>query len=63
MGKNIGMLNDLIIEKNRIQNSNVLMVYRFYDSITDVQAVHAYYFTPAGLSESRNAICNTDDSG
>lgn len=59
----IGMLNDLIIQKNRIQNSNALMIYRFYDSVNDVEGVHAYYFTPAGLSESRKAISTTDNSG
>ena len=59
----IGMLNDLIIQKNRIQNSNALMIYRFYDSVNDVEGVHAYYFTPLGLGESRIAISKIDDSG
>lgn len=59
----IEMLNDLIIKKNKIQNSNVLMVYRFYDPLIEVETVHAYYFTPTGLRESRNSICDLDDSG
>ncbi len=59
----IVMLNDLIVQKNRIQNSNILMVYRFNDTLHDLQGVHAYYFTPSGLSESRRAICKPDESG
>ena len=56
-------LNDLIIQKNAVQNSNVLMVYRYYDAILDIERVYAYSFTPDGLKETRSAICDQDDSG
>lgn len=56
-------LNDLIIQKNAVQNSNVLMVYRYYDAILDIERVYAYSFTPDGLMETRSAICDQDDSG
>lgn len=56
-------LNDLIIQKNLVQNSNVLMVYRYYDAILDIERVHAYSFTPDGLKETRSAIFDQDDSG
>lgn len=59
----IEYLNNLIIQKNLVQNSNVLMVYRYYDAIIDLERVYAYSFTPAGLKERRSAICDQDDSG
>lgn len=59
----IDFLNELIIDKNKGQNSNVLMIYRYYDAAFDIERVSAYYFTPMGLSERRNAICKQDESG
>ncbi|MFJ7849193.1 hypothetical protein ACIQZM_11450 [Peribacillus sp. NPDC097206] len=56
-------LNELIVQKNVVQNSNVLMIYRYYDALFDVQRVYAYSFTPNGLKEVRKAICDKDDSG
>lgn len=56
-------LNDLIIQKNAVQNSNVLMFYRYYDAILDIERVYAYSFTPDGLKETRSAIFDQDDSG
>ena len=56
-------LNDLILQKNLVQNSNVLMVYRYYDAILDAQRVYAHSFTPDGLKETRLAICDQDGSG
>jgi hypothetical protein len=52
----INYLNDLILDKNAIQNSNALMIYRYYDADFDLERVSAYYFSPNGLSEIRNAI-------
>jgi hypothetical protein len=61
--KRIKFLNELVIEKNANQNSNVLMIYRYYDKEVDLERICAYYFTPDGLNEVRNAICKTDESG
>ncbi|MFF2753525.1 hypothetical protein ACFVR1_07155 [Psychrobacillus sp. NPDC058041] len=59
----IDELNDLVIQKNRLQMSNVLMVYRYFDADCDIERVSAYYFTPTGLFETREAICKEDESG
>ena len=59
----IDYLNGLILQKNAVQLSNCLMVYRYYDADFDLQRVFAYSFTPKGLSEVRRAICNQDESG
>jgi hypothetical protein len=59
----INFLNNLIIQRNEIQKSHVLMVYRYYDGEYDVQRVSAYHFTPKGLSGIRNGICNQDEMG
>jgi hypothetical protein len=59
----IAYLNNLILQKNKIQKSNALMIYRYYDAELDLERVCAYSFTPMGLSEVRPAICNQDQSG
>ncbi|MFB5086043.1 hypothetical protein PGC35_02290 [Psychrobacillus sp. PGGUH221] len=59
----IEYLNNLIDKRNRTQMSHVLMVYRFYDADLEIEYVKAYYFTPKGLLEERNAICKLDESG
>lgn len=59
----IDYLNGLILQKNKVQKSNVLMVYRYYDNEFDVQRVRAYSITPEGLNEERNAVFQQDQSG
>ncbi|KIL51808.1 hypothetical protein [Jeotgalibacillus soli] len=59
----IDYLNDLIIQRNTIQQSTVLMVYRYRDAELDIERVCACHFTPMGLSESRSAVCKQDESG
>lgn len=59
----IEFLNELIIEKNKFQQSNVLMIYRLFDIECDMERVLAYHFTPVGLKETRNAICKQDEMG
>jgi len=59
----INYLNNLILQKNETQNSNALMIYRYYDAELDLERVCAYSFTPMGLSEIRTAICKPDQSG
>lgn len=59
----IDYLNGLILQKNAVQQSNCLMVYRSYDADFDLERVCAYSFTPKGLREVRRAICNQDEFG
>jgi hypothetical protein len=59
----IEYLNSILIKKNTLQKSNVLMVYRFYEAEYDLERVCAYHFTPTGLTEIRNAICKQDEMG
>ena len=59
----IDYINELILQKNKFQQSNALMVYRYYDADLDLERVCAYSFTPKGLKEIRTAICKQDESG
>ena len=59
----INYLNELILQKNKVQQSNALMVYRYYDAENDIERVCTYSFTPKGLNEKRTAICKQDESG
>ena len=56
----IDYLNDLILRKNVSQQSNCLMIYRYYDKAYNFERVSAYNFTPQGFKEVRNAICDID---
>ncbi|HZG71888.1 MAG TPA: hypothetical protein VEY51_10180 [Chondromyces sp.] len=59
----INHLNELVLQKNKAQQSNILMVYRYHDDKYGLQRVRAYSITPEGLNEERNAIFNQDQSG
>ena len=59
----IKYLNALVMQKNAVQKSNALMIYRYYDSDYDLERVRACNFTSAGLFENRNAICKQDELG
>lgn len=59
----IDELNKIVVERNRMQMSHVLMVYRYHDSELNVQRVDAYFFTQTGLLETRRAFCIVDDMG
>lgn len=59
----VDYLNELILRKNKIQKSNVLMVYRYPDDEFDLQRVCAYSMTPEGLIEERKAVFKYDQSG
>ncbi|WP_238579137.1 hypothetical protein [Neobacillus niacini] len=59
----IDYLNKLVFKKNTKQQSNVLMIYRFYDRDNDLDRVWAYQFTPSGIIEERRAICKRDELG
>lgn len=59
----IDYLNELILQKNKVQQSNALMVYRYYDAEHDLERICTYSFTPKGLTEVRTAICKQDESG
>ena len=57
------LLNERILEKNKVQQSNVLIVYRYIDDVLNVQRVHAYSITNEGIKEERNAILQQDRLG
>jgi hypothetical protein len=59
----IDYLNDLILQKNAVQQSSALMIYRYFDVKLDLERVCANSFTPKGLSEIRTTICKQDESG
>ncbi|RLL43894.1 hypothetical protein D8M04_13385 [Oceanobacillus piezotolerans] len=59
----ITVLNEVIKRKNKLQQSNVLMIYRCYDSMGSIERVEAYYFNSSGLKESRKAIAKVDETG
>ncbi|KOP30625.1 hypothetical protein ADM98_03995 [Exiguobacterium sp. BMC-KP] len=59
----IQYLNKLVLQKNEVQQSNCLMIYRYYDVELSLERVSAYSFNPKGLKELRRAICKQDDSG
>ena len=61
--KRIEYLNGLVVKKNAVQKSNVLMIYRYYDTELEIDRVSAYCFTPTGLEEERKAICKQDETG
>ncbi|MEH7120910.1 hypothetical protein V7128_26410 [Neobacillus vireti] len=59
----IDYLNKLVLKKNKKQQSNVLMIYRFYDKDFDLDRVWAFFFTPSGNVEERRAVCKMDKFG
>jgi hypothetical protein len=59
----IKYLNELILQKNAIQKSNALMIYRYYDAEINSERIYACSFTPKGMSEVRKAICAQDQTG
>jgi hypothetical protein len=59
----IELLNNLVLEKNSIQQSHALMIYRFYNENSDGQQVHAYWFKTDETIEERRAFCMEDDFG
>lgn len=59
----ISLLNKLVVKKNKEQQSNVLMVYRYVDPELDVEKVSAYLFEQDGSFKERHAICKDDYLG
>ncbi|GHI00996.1 hypothetical protein [Neobacillus kokaensis] len=59
----IEFLNNLVLKKNEVQKSTVLMVYRYYDTEHELDRISAYQFSPKGVMRSRNAISKVDDFG
>ena len=57
----IDPLNKLIIQNNKKQQSNVLMIYRFYDAEMCIERAWAYHFTESGQIVVRKAVCRMDD--
>ncbi|OIU73195.1 hypothetical protein BHE18_14825 [Rossellomorea aquimaris] len=61
--KRIDYLNNLVLEKNRQQQSSALMVYRYDDVETEMQKVSAFWINPDGKQDERHAFCKVDESG
>ena len=59
----IDHLNQIIIKKNKQQQSDILMVYRFFDKNMKLERVWAYHFDETGIIEERKIIVTTDNLG
>ncbi len=59
----ISFLNKLVVKKNKEQQSNVLMVYRYVDPEVGIERVSAFHFNGDGLQGERHAVCKEDDLG
>ncbi|MFS0689413.1 hypothetical protein AB1K89_09230 [Sporosarcina sp. 179-K 8C2 HS] len=59
----INTLNELVLRKNLIQRSNVLMVYHWYDTELQGYRIYAYTNAVSGKSEVRRAIRKMDNLG
>ena len=53
----------MVTQKNNIQKSNALVVYRYFDKDIQVERVSAYLFGINGMNEVRHAICKEDELG
>ena len=59
----IRFLNNLVIEKNLRQKSEVLMIYRYYDKPNAIDRIECYFFDENNtLIETRRAVSTVDDS-
>lgn len=56
-------LNTIVRQKNAIQQSNVLMVYRIQDIEGDLVKVIATFFKPNGKEMTKKAVSKRDDLG
>lgn len=59
----ISYLNKLVLHKKKKQQSNALMVYRYFDKSIQLQRVWAYHFSEGGMVEERKAVCKEDEYG
>jgi len=59
----IKILNDLVMQKNSVQQSNVLMVYHLFKTELQGHSIYAYSFTGTGETEERHAIRKVDEFG
>ncbi len=56
----IEILNKLVCEKNKVQKSYVLMIYRIYDKNKDFDRIKAYYIENDSIIYTKSAISDTD---
>jgi hypothetical protein len=56
-------LNKIVKNRNKKQNSNVLMIYRFWDKNNQIEQVCGYLFSEDGKMEERKAFCLQDNFG
>lgn len=59
----VNELNQMIKERNALQNGNALMVYRYVDPSLKVECVSAFTFSGACIVDERNAYCYKDQAG
>lgn len=60
----IKKLQEEVIKRNKIQKSEVLMIYRFYDYIKDYEQIEAYYCSSDLKTKvKREAISDIDVTG
>lgn len=60
----IKKLQEVVLKRNKIQKSEVLMIYRLYDYTKDYEQVEAYYCSSDLKTKvKREATSNTDDTG
>jgi hypothetical protein len=62
----IGILNKLVIQKNKKQNSDVLMIYGYSVDLENdefIDKIWAFYFSGTRILQDRKAICDVDNSG
>ncbi|TSB45551.1 hypothetical protein [Alkalicoccobacillus porphyridii] len=56
-------LNQLVKQRNGVQQSHVLMVYRYVDPLFHIECVAAYTFSKGSITEVRKAYCQKDQAG
>jgi hypothetical protein len=59
----IEALNKMICDRNKLQNSYTLMVYRFHDKDIDIDRIKAFYIEKDSIIYSKSAISDTDKTG
>lgn len=62
--RRINEIQNKIIRKNKVQKSNVLMIYRFYDEENNFDRIEAFHLNRnSELMETRKAISKVDETG
>lgn len=54
---------ELACKKNKYQDSNVLIIYRYYDKEKKYDRIKAYYIQKDKIIDKKSAICDVDKTG